>query len=192
MSQSDDNHSLSPVRIDIPPGNPPVCSSAAESDPGLHHRSPVPGQTGLLECQGPRLGPVADPLRHHGDGTRRAHRPGGRTPRSAGWGGTGDGPHGGDALEAAGVSWRSHGWRRPCAGADGVLRVLRHGAAVDIAHATDVEDAGVRRSTPTSRVGSIHGSGSWKRTSTTTEHAQTPRVTMAVGQSERRGARPRQ
>src|SRR5713101_3662687 len=47
---------------------------------------------------------------------------------------------------------------------------------------------GVRRSTPTSRVESIHGSGSWKRTSTTTEHAEHQRVTMAVEQSERSGA----
>src|SRR5260370_42132103 len=29
-------------------------------------------------------------------------------------GGAGYGPHGGDALAAAGVSWRDHGWRRPC------------------------------------------------------------------------------
>jgi hypothetical protein len=63
---------------------------------------------------------------------------------------------------------------------------------------------GVRRSTPISRVGLINGSGSWKRTSTATEHAQNqhvkmagrprvkmagrPRVKMAGEQSERGGA----
>ena len=32
--------------------NPPVPGDAAESDPGLHRGSALPGQAGLLECQG--------------------------------------------------------------------------------------------------------------------------------------------
>jgi hypothetical protein len=31
-------------------------------------------------------------------------------------------------LDAAGISWRDHGWRRPCAGAGGALCALRHSA----------------------------------------------------------------
>src|SRR4029450_5267379 len=61
-------HARSLSRADrYTPGNPPVRDSAAAADPGLHPRFTVPAQTGLLECQGPRRGPVACPLRHHGD-----------------------------------------------------------------------------------------------------------------------------
>ena len=67
MSQSDDNQILYSVRIDIPPEIRLYVIQLLQSDPGLHRRSTVPDQTGLLECQGPRLGPVACPLRHHGD-----------------------------------------------------------------------------------------------------------------------------
>src|SRR6266571_651496 len=62
--------------------------------------------------------------------------------------------------------------------------------------ATHSRMRGVRRSTPTSRVESINGLGSWTRTSTTVGRAQHQRATMAVkqrvtmdvGERERGGA----
>ena len=66
MSQSDATQGLSPVRIDIPLEIRLYVIQLLQQTwpaPSIY----VPAQTGLLECQGPRRGPVAGPLRHHGD-----------------------------------------------------------------------------------------------------------------------------